>query len=209
MFFFETSIDKRYSFWYSLISYFEGDKLNTELLIQKFFILGKFLTYPTKELKDDIKKIIAQIKNKDETKKLKNILSLLNNETYREELEAEYTSLFITGYPKTPCPPYFSAYQTGMIVSDYSDKLYDLYEEYGIELSNEQFPDFIPTMMEFMTLLLTNDLLEEAKNFYKEYLSWLDEFSKNIKRNTKNEYFIMIANELDNFTKDINHFFNL
>jgi hypothetical protein len=60
-----------------------------------------------------------------------------------------------------------------------------------------------------MTLLLTNDLFEEAKNFYKEYLSWLDEFSKNIKRNTKNEYFIMIANELENFTKDINHFFNL
>ena len=181
--------------------------MNTEILIQKFFILGKFLTYPTKELKDDIKKIIAQIKDTETARKLKNILAFLENEENREELEAEYTSLFVTGYPKTPCPPYFSAYQTGMIVSDYTDKLYDLYEEYGIELSNEQFPDFIPIMMEFMTLLLTNDLNEEAKSFYKDYLSWLGEFSDNIKRNTKNEYFISIANELGDFIKEVNGFF--
>jgi len=181
--------------------------LNTEILAQKFFVLAKFLTYPTKELKDDIEKTISQIKEENTQKTFNEILIGFDNN--REELEAEYTSLFITGYPKTPCPPYFSAYQTGMVVSEYSNKLYDLYEEYGIELSNEQFPDFVPTMMEFMTLLLTNDLEKEAKSFYKEYLSWLDEFSSNIKRNTKNEYFIKIANQLETFINDVNNFFNL
>lgn len=181
--------------------------MNTETLAQKFFILGKFLTYPTKELKTDIENTIKQIKDENTQKNFNEILIKLDNN--REELEGEYTSLFITGYPKTPCPPYFSAYQTGMVVSEYSNKLYDLYEEYGIELSNEQFPDFIPTMMEFMTLLLTNDLIEEAKDFYKEYLSWLDEFSSNIKRNTKNEYFIKIATELKSFIKNINDFFTI
>lgn len=179
--------------------------MNSQILAQKFFVFAKLLTYPTKELKEDIEKVVKQINNEDDKKTFKNIIAKLDNN--REELEGEYTALFITGYPKTPCPPYFSAYQTGMIVSEYSEKLYDLYEEYGIELSNEQFPDFLPTMMEFMTLLLTNELKKEAENFYNEYLSWTNEFSKNIKRNAKEDYFIEIAEQLNVFTKEVNNYF--
>ena len=182
--------------------------MDLKLLAQEFFIFGKLLTYPTKELKEEIEKILILLKDEGKKNLFTDILTSLN-ENDQDNLEAEYTSLFITGYPKTPCPPYFSAYQTGMIVSEHSEKLYNIYEEYGIELSNEQFPDFIPTMMEFMTLLLTNEQEKEAKEFYKEYLSWISEFSENIKRNTKEKYFLKIADELINFTKEINTLWEL
>ena len=81
------------------------------------------------------------------------------------------------------------------------------YEEYGIELSNKQLPDFIPIMMEFMTLLLSNELEKDAKDFYDKYLSWISIFAENIKRNTKEEYFINIANQLNSFIKDVDSFF--
>jgi len=180
--------------------------LNLEILTQKFFILGKLLTYPTKDLSIEIKKVISQSKNKGEFDLVEKILSYLDK-TNIEHLESEYTSLFVTGYPKTPCPPYFSAYQTGLVVSDFTEELYKIYENYGIELSNEQLPDFIPIMMEFMTLLLSNNLEEEAKNFYDKYLSWVSVFAENIKKNTKEEYFINIANQLKSFIKDVDSFF--
>jgi len=180
--------------------------MDLQTLAQKFFIFGKLFTYPTKELKEEIEKILSQLKENSGQESLKGIIKHLNEEK-REALEGEYTSLFVTGYPKTPCPPYYSAYQTGMVVSDYTEKLYEIYEGYGIELSNEQFPDFIPIMLEFMTLLLTNELLKEAKEFYNEYLIWLTEFSENIKRNTQEEYFINIANQLNLFIKEVDVFF--
>lgn len=180
--------------------------MDLKTLSQKFFIFGKLLTYPTKELKEDIEKVLLLLKEKSDQDLFKNIIKNLNDKK-REVLEGEYTSLFITGYPKTPCPPYYSAHQTGLVVSEHSEELHNIYEEYGIELSNDQFPDFIPTMMEFMTLLLTNELVKEASKFYKKYLLWVSEFSENIKRNTENEYFINIANELIGFMKDVNIFF--
>jgi len=180
--------------------------LKLEILTQKFFVFGKLLTYPTKELSVEIKKVISQSKNKAEFKLIEEILFFLDKDNI-ETLEAEYTSLFVTGYPKTPCPPYFSAYQTGLVVSDFTEKLYELYEEYGIELSNKQLPDFIPIMMEFMTLLLSNELEKDAKDFYDKYLSWISIFAENIKRNTKEEYFINIANQLNSFIKDVDSFF--
>ena len=178
--------------------------MNFECMAQNFFVLSKLLTYPTKELKDEIKKIVENIKNEKKKENYSLILNILSDESNRENLEAEYTSLFITGYPKTPCPPYYSAYQTGLMVSEHTEELYDIYEKYGIELSNEQFPDFIPTMMEFLTLLLSNNLEEEAKGFYSKYLSWLSEFADNIKRNTKEEYFIEISKVLKEFINEVN-----
>jgi len=173
---------------------------------KEFFIIAKLLTYPTDELKDELKNIIddSDFKNNDT---IKSILNYLSNNEIIETLQAEYTRLFVTGYPKTPCPPYFSAYQTGLIVSEHTDKLYNLYEEYGVELSNEQFPDFIPTMLEFMTLFLTNEMYDEAKKFHKEYLSWLVEFADNIRRNTKEQYFLKIAELLKITIKKVNNIF--
>jgi len=178
--------------------------MTSKTILQNFFILGKFLTYPTKELPDEI---LILLKNMEENKYKKNYMELyeiLKKEIRNEELEAEYTSLFITGYPKTPCPPYYSVYKTGLMVSKHTEDLYNIYEKYGIELSNEQFPDFIPTMIEFLTLLLSNNMEEEAKKFHNEYLSWLTEFADNIKRNTKSLYFIKTATNLKNFISEVN-----
>ncbi len=175
--------------------------MNNELLAKEFFIVGKLLTYPSIELKKELENIV------DIDHPVSNTLKQIDDKSF-ENLQGEYTRLFITGYPKTPCPPYYSAYKTGLVVSDHTDYLYNLYAEYGIEIPEGQFPDFIPVLMEFMVLLLSNDKIEDAKSFHSKYITWLLVFAENIKDNTSIEYFNLISKNISSLLKDSNDYFN-
>ena len=174
--------------------------MNNESLAKEFFLVGKLFTYPTLEMKEELEKVVTE-------DSFHNILSKVDSKNI-ENLQGEYTRLFVSGYPSTPCPPYFSAFKTGLVVSDHTDALYDIYDKYGIEIPEGQFPDFIPILMEFMVLLLSNNQDEESKTFYNKYISWLSEYSQNVKRNSKMDYFNLTSEKLDSLVKISKEYFN-
>ncbi len=49
-----------------------------------------------------------------------------------EHWQAEYTRLFISGYPRTPCPPFESAYRHGQMAGPAAAELQDLYRRAGL-----------------------------------------------------------------------------
>ncbi|WP_236786449.1 TorD/DmsD family molecular chaperone [Allochromatium tepidum] len=70
-----------------------------------------------------------------------------------ERWQAEHTRLFVSGYPKTPCPPFESAYRQGNMGGTAAPDLQGLYRRAGLE-SGEVPPDYLGTQLEFAAYLL-------------------------------------------------------
>lgn len=70
-----------------------------------------------------------------------------------ERWQAEHTRLFVSGYPKTPCPPFESAYRQGNMGGTAALDLQGLYRRAGLE-AGETPPDYLGTQLEFAAYLL-------------------------------------------------------
>ncbi|MBZ0104230.1 MAG: molecular chaperone TorD family protein [Sulfuricella denitrificans] len=64
-----------------------------------------------------------------------------------EEWQAEHTRLFISGHPKTACPPFESAFLGGMMFGAASEHLGDLYRRAGLQADGAP-TDYLGTMLE-------------------------------------------------------------
>lgn len=64
-----------------------------------------------------------------------------------EEWQAEHARLFISGHPKTVCPPFESAFLGGMMFGAASEQLGDLYRRAGLQAEGA-LPDYLGTMLE-------------------------------------------------------------
>lgn len=107
------------------------------------------------------------------------------------ELQAEYTGLFINGYPELPCPPYESAYREGGLLGEAAAEVAQFYERWGLEASVE-LPDHLALELEFLYFLNARageaEDPEEAtrahadcRRFLKEHLfQWAPEFAKDL-----------------------------
>jgi len=105
-----------------------------------------------------------------------------------QELQAEYTGLFIAGYGRTPCKPYQSVFTTeertlmGASALE-TAKFFDLF---GLKIEND-FPDKVNYQLEFMAFLLElkkqTPYLEDKKKldllmkeFFKRHILWMEKF---------------------------------
>ena len=70
-----------------------------------------------------------------------------------EHWQAEHTRLFVNGYPRTPCPPFESAYRQGNMGGTAAQDLQGLYRRAGLE-SGAVPPDYLGTQLEFAAYLL-------------------------------------------------------
>ncbi|WP_170286796.1 TorD/DmsD family molecular chaperone [Thermochromatium tepidum] len=70
-----------------------------------------------------------------------------------EHWQAEHTRLFVSGYPKTPCPPFESAHRQGTLGGTVLQELQGLYRRAGLD-SGEVPPDYLGAQLEFAAYLL-------------------------------------------------------
>ncbi len=69
-----------------------------------------------------------------------------------EHWQGEHTRLFLSGYPKTPCPPFESAYRQGQMGGTAAGDLESLYRRAG--LGARLAPaDYLGTLLECLALL--------------------------------------------------------
>ena len=100
-------------------------------------------------------------------------------QTPLEEWQAEHTRLFISGHPKTVCPPFESAFLSGTMFSTASDQLGDLYRRAGLQAENLP-PDYLGTQLECAAYLSEqpcNHSSELLQELWQEHLAaWLPKF---------------------------------
>ena len=96
-----------------------------------------------------------------------------------DEWQAEHTRLFVSGHPKTACPPFESATVSGSLWGTAGDKLADLYRRAGLEATDLP-PDYLGTELECAAYLLEQDCSRSRdllRELWQEHLaSWVPRF---------------------------------
>lgn len=96
-----------------------------------------------------------------------------------EEWQAEHGRLFISGHPKTACPPFESAFVGGAMFGAACDQLGELYRRAGLQAEGAP-PDYLGTQLECAAYLLeqpcghNHELLQEL--WQKHLASWAPRF---------------------------------
>ncbi len=152
--------------------------------------LSLCFAYPNKGF---IKNLEHKLEDIEEHKsELHSLINLFKAEDL-ETLQGEYTRLFITGYPKTPCPPYESVELEGRIMGKAAEAVEKNYKEWGMSVE-PGILDHISTELEFCAFLLSASMLEEetaleatkAYNAFKEnhLVVWLPGFLSKLENST-------------------------
>ena len=130
-----------------------------------------------------------------------------------EELQAEYTKLFVAGYGITPCKPYQSVFSTEdrTLMGAATTETAKFFELFNLNVENE-FPDKVNYQLEFMAFLLK--LKEETpyvedkrklelliREFFKRHILWMEEFADCILENSDVKPLKGFAKMFKNFLK--------
>jgi len=100
-----------------------------------------------------------------------------------EHWQGEHTRLFSNGYPRTPCPPFESAYRQGRMGGTVVAELEHLYRRAGLEARGAP-ADYLGTLLECLAFLAERG--EPAgeglsQELWQEHLSrWLPRFSQDL-----------------------------
>ena len=125
-----------------------------------------------------------------------------------EEVQYEYTRLFVNGYPKTACPPYESVYREGTMLGESAMDVYLIYQDWGLEVSEEEAGDHLAVMLEFLYYLASLrevaddeeklEAVEEAiEGFWKDHLQpWLPQFAGDLMENAEMPFYTRLGNVL-------------
>ncbi|MDK2791653.1 MAG: putative dimethyl sulfoxide reductase chaperone [Deferribacteres bacterium] len=131
-----------------------------------------------------------------------------------DDMQVEYTRLFVTNKDGVPASPYASVYLTdeGLLYSDYLIKLKDLMIKTGFELKEEckDLEDNIYIMLEYISIMigrLNMDGISAAKGFflvsYGLILPMCEKFCKNIIGHARIDFYKVLAMGLLEFINDL------
>jgi TorA maturation chaperone TorD len=124
-----------------------------------------------------------------------------------ETLQAEYTRLFLNGYPRTVCPPYESVYLEQRMHGESTVAVQAAYAEW--EMSVEPgLIDHLATELEFLAFLasaesldggMSADARKAADAFMQQHLSrWTPQFVADLKAGAKLDAYRMLGELMEN-----------
>jgi putative dimethyl sulfoxide reductase chaperone len=110
-----------------------------------------------------------------------------------EEVQAEYTRLFISTYPKLLCPPYESCYREGLVYGNSSIEVGEWYKKYGLDfICDSEPPDLLSVELEFLAIIRDRAFLEKLRE-------WIYKFTERVKNNSN--IYNTCAEDLEDFLK--------
>lgn len=125
---------------------------------------------------------------------------------FLNELQIEYTQLFINASPGTTIPPYASVYMDGdrCIQGKTTEKTKDFYRSCGYEVtSSTEPPDHIQHELEFLAALAgENRQEEEALFLHSLFRPWFIRFLKHSIQEARHPFYRVSIQLIDFFTKE-------
>ncbi|MFO0754704.1 MAG: molecular chaperone TorD family protein [Thermodesulfovibrionales bacterium] len=95
-----------------------------------------------------------------------------------EELQAEYTRLFINAYPSALCPPYESFYREGTVYGATSGDVEQVYLDNGLDYVFEgEPPDFLSVELDFLAVTHDEAFLGRLKEWVFRFTAKVREHS--------------------------------
>ncbi|MBB1125363.1 TorD/DmsD family molecular chaperone [Thiospirillum jenense] len=120
-----------------------------------------------------------------------------------DQWQAEYTQLFIAGYPQTPCPPFAAVYGQAQLNDRISAELRALYDRAGLQLPATVAPDYLGVLFDCAAYLI--DLAREQNadgqlaqqllvTLWEKYLlTWLPQFAVDLQRHAKLQLYQLLG----------------
>ncbi len=117
-----------------------------------------------------------------------------------EEIQVDYTRLFINGVPHVVAPPYASIYIDGTLNSTTADKTRDYFRKKGFDTTNTEFPDYLVTELDFMALL-EDEEESSSEEFVAQYFRpWFEKFRDLVLEEAQVSYIKSAVEVIDFFT---------
>ncbi len=111
-----------------------------------------------------------------------------------EELQAEYTRMFISAYPKLLCPPYESFYREGLVYGSSMVATGEWYRKQGLDFTFEGEPaDHVSVELEFLAI-------RDDRAFLEKLREWIYQFTERVKNNSA--IYGRCAEDLEDFLKE-------
>ncbi len=167
----------------------------------EFRFLSQVMAYPD----NNFLKALLEIKKKNfkNTPFINSLVELAEKENLNE-LQAEHTRLFISGFPNTSCPPYESFFLEGRLFGNANNIVQNIYSKWAIDVE-PAMADHLATELEFLALLkaLTetsndfSDAKETISSFFNQHiLNWFPKFAETLKANSQNKFYVLYADVL-------------
>lgn len=121
-----------------------------------------------------------------------------------EDLQIEYTRLFINGVPHVVAPPYGSVYLDKSLQGLHASKTLTYYREKGCDMAEgSDLPDHIVHELEFLSHLAEDGDLAGEKEFLQNYfLAWFPAFRNRVLSEAHHPYYRLVITMIDYFTKE-------
>jgi putative dimethyl sulfoxide reductase chaperone len=121
-----------------------------------------------------------------------------------EDLQIEYTRLFITGVPHVIAPPYASVYMDKALQGSFALRTLTFYREKGFAMeTNADLPDYLVHELEFLSLLTQEEDFDGEEEFLsKLFRPWYKQFCPRVAEQTRHPYYRVVVTLIDFFTKE-------
>ena len=121
-----------------------------------------------------------------------------------EELQVEYTRLFINGVPHVAAPPYASVYLDKSLQGVHASRTLEFYREKGCDMSEDSdLPDHIVHELEFLSHLAEDGDQEGEREFLQRFfLTWFPDFRDIVLKEANHPYYRLVVTMIDYFTKE-------
>ncbi|EMI5490017.1 nitrate reductase molybdenum cofactor assembly chaperone [Providencia stuartii] len=130
-------------------------------------VISHLLDYPTQELWDNRSELIDALQEADElpVTQVAKLMAFIHRLTQQELLDAQshYSELFDRGRARSLLlfeHVHGESRSRGQAMVD----LLNQYQQAGITLSSRELPDYLPTYLEYLTLLSTTECIEGLNN---------------------------------------------
>ncbi len=123
---------------------------------------------------------------------------------YIEDLQVEYTRLFINGVPHVVAPPYGSVYMDQSLQGAFAGNTLAFYHTKGFAMEKDaDLPDHLIHELEFLSLMAEeNDIAGEDEFLKRFFRPWFEIFSSRVIKEAHHPYFRVIVMLIDFFTKE-------
>lgn len=123
------------------------------------------------------------------------------SEQFLEDVQVDYTRLFINGYPHVIAPPYGSMYIDGSLNDTTADITRNFYRQHGFDTTTQEFPDHLTTELEFLSLQFQEDQAVAEEFIEKLLLPWFEPFRDKVLAEASTGYIKVVIELIDFFTR--------
>ncbi|MWV54215.1 cytoplasmic chaperone TorD family protein [Chlorobium phaeovibrioides] len=164
-----------------------------------FRFFSRAFAYPNEAFMPELRKCATELTDTPEI-----FMALIGafEQEETEQLQGEYTQLFLNGYPTTPCVPYESVYLEKRMLGESSIGVQAAYSEWEMTVAPGLI-DHIATEFEFLAFLASAESMEGSlakdartarETFMKEHLCrWMPRLAADMAKSARMEPYRILA----------------